>query len=207
MLVSRQWVVRFRGLWLSAALCVLPPVAADSDRLFGVIEQPVPGRFSVCYDHSCATIATAGLDRQEWHRATAPLRVRPLRAVEERRAIAQSIAVFEQIIGRQFGTSADLGRNLPGMFRQGQLDCIDESTNTTTYLRMLARAGLLKFHVVERTSTRFGLFAGMPHTTAVIREIASGQRYAVDSWFLDNGQPPVIFSIEDWKAGRDPEGV
>jgi hypothetical protein len=45
----------------------------------------------------------------------------------------------------------------------------------------------------------------MPHTTAVIEETASGDRYAVDSWFLDNGQPPYIARLEVWKAGGAPD--
>lgn len=186
--------------------CLFATVAgADYPERDEVIQQPLPARFSVCFDHSCTTVVTASLNDAEWRRATAPFNGSLTSAEQERAVIARSIAIFEEIIGGHFGTSADRGRNLAGMFRQGQLDCIDEATNTTTYLRMLEQAGLLGFHRVEDTSTRFGLFAGMPHTTAVIRATASGRRFAVDSWFFDNGQPPYIVMLRDWKAGRDPD--
>jgi hypothetical protein len=84
------------------------------------------------------------------------------------------------------------------------MDCIDESTNTTTYLRMLTNSGLLKHHTVMDRATRFGLFAGAPHTTAVISENGSDRDFAVDSWFLDNGQAPAIVRMQEWKSGWEP---
>jgi hypothetical protein len=98
----------------------------------------------------------------------------------------------------------DLGRNLRGFGKTGQMDCIDESTNTTTYLYMLEQAGYLKWHTLVDRSTRFGIFIGMPHATAVIEDINTHTRYAVDSWFFDNGIPPAIIELSAWKKGRDP---
>ena len=44
----------------------------------------------------------------------------------------------------------------------------------------------------------------MPHTTAVIEDIGTGTRYAVDSWFFDNGIPPAIVELSAWKKGWGP---
>ena len=137
-------------------------------------------------------------------RVTAPLETPAVSAEEERHAIAAAIAVMEQIVGLQTGTHQDLGRNLPGFGRSGQMDCIDESSNTNTYLIMLEAAGLLKWHTRVQRSTRFGIFAGMPHTTAVIKETAAGTRYSVDSWFFDNGIPPAVVKLSAWKKGWNP---
>jgi hypothetical protein len=126
-------------------------------------------------------------------------------AATEQTAIARSIARMEQIVGQKTGTAGDRGGNLAGFGRQGQMDCIDESNNTTTYLKLLQRDGLLRHHAVGERSTRFGLFSGMPHTTAVIEDIAARQRYAVDTWFFDNGQLPVIMPLDKWKSGWRPE--
>ena len=169
------------------------------------ITEPTLVRYTVCFDHSCATIVTDSLSQDEWRMATQPLRNPAATAAEERSDIARSIAVFEDIIGRHTGTYRDMGGNMRGFGQPGQLDCIDESTNTTTYLRLLERGGLLRHHRVLERSTRFGLFVGMPHTTAVIEETGTGDRYAIDSWFLDNGQPPFIARLELWKAGGEPE--
>ncbi|MDH3981198.1 MAG: hypothetical protein OEU91_11875 [Gammaproteobacteria bacterium] len=180
------------------------PVVADTYVRSDIITQPTPERFSICYDHSCASVATLSVNKEEWRRAIAPLSRGAMNALDERAAIADAIAIFEEIIGEHLGTSDDRGGNLAGFGRPKQLDCIDESTNSSTYLRMLERDGLFRYHTVMDRSTRFGIFVGMPHTTAVIRENETGVRYAVDSWFFDNGQPPYIVDLKAWKSGEDP---
>ena len=190
---------------LPLTLLLLPgtPIAND---FFGkdVITVPQPELFSVCYDHSCTTVVTASLSTDEWQQATAVLRHPYQTPADEREAIATAIAGMEEVVGRHTGTSSDTGGNLPGFGKPSQMDCIDESTNTNTYLLMFEREGLLKHHTVVNRSTRFGLFVGMPHTTAVIKDNVTQQRYAVDSWFHDNGQSPYIERLEVWKAGGDP---
>jgi hypothetical protein len=192
---------------LPILLCLLPATQPAADILFhnDFIDEPTPSRYSICYDHSCTTVVTDSLNETEWLQVTAPLRTPASTAAGERAAIARSMALFETIIGRHTGTSIDKGRNIAGFGLPGQLDCIDESTNTTTYLRLLERGGLLRHHRVTERATRFGLFVGMPHSTAVIEESGSGNRYVVDSWFYDNGQPPHIVRLEDWRAGLDPD--
>ncbi len=190
-------------IFFLAGMLALPAVA-DNFALAGGITQPTLARFSICYNHSCTSVATDSISEEEWRRATAPFSRGANTAAEERTVIADSIAILEETVGMHLGTSVDKGGNLAGFGRPKQLDCIDESTNTNTFLRMLARDGLFRFHTVADRSTRFGIFIGMPHTTAVIRENATGVRYAVDSWFFDNGQPPYIVKLEDWKSGKDP---
>lgn len=185
---------------------VLPsPVIADW-QLFPreVIEDPDPGRFSVCLDHSCHTILTRSVSAGEWARVREPLLAAAPTAAAERDAVAEAIARMEAIVGDKTGTSGDRGGNLDGFGQPGQMDCIDESTNTTTYLRLLQKDGLLRFHTVDARATRFGLFVGMPHTTAVLRETATGRRFAIDSWFHDNGRPPAVVELSAWRAGWRP---
>ena len=191
---------------LPLLLGLLPAAQAVADIFMhdNFINAPTPSRYSVCFDHSCASVVTDSLSDTEWQTVTAPLRQPAAGAAQERTAIARSMALFETIIGRHTGTSRDRGRNIAGFGQPGQLDCIDESTNTTTYLRLLEQDELLRFHRVASRATRFGLFVGMPHSTAVIEELGSGNRYVVDSWFRDNGQLPHIVRLEDWRSGLDP---
>jgi hypothetical protein len=191
---------------LLLVLLAATPVRAELFVRDDIITAPTPDAFSVCFDHTCASVVGVSLTPEEWRAAIRPLQPPVASPAAERLAIAGSIALLEAIVGRYTGTHRDRGRNLPGIGRPGQLDCIDESTNTTTYLRLLERDGLLRHHRVGKRSTRFGLFIGMPHTTAVIVETGSERRYAVDSWFLDNGQPPFIAELEQWKAGAAPVG-
>ncbi len=188
-------------------LLILLPVTrpvADAFIHDDIIRAPTPSRYSVCFDHSCASVVTDSMSDTEWREVTAPLREPASSAAQERTAIARSMALFETIVGRHTGTSQDRGRNIAGFGQPGQLDCIDESTNTTTYLRLLEGDALLRFHRVAERATRFGLFVGMPHSTAVIEDLGSSSHYVVDSWFRDNGQLPHIVRLEDWRSGRDP---
>jgi hypothetical protein len=169
-----------------------------------IISKPTPDAFSVCFNHSCYTVETHSITRQQWQRFITPLEAPGESAEQERDAIARGIAIMEEIIGPKIGRGQDLGGNLRGFGKTGQMDCIDESTNTTTYLYMLEQAGYLKWHRLVDSSTRFGIFVGMPHTTAVIEDNDTHTRYAVDSWFFDNGMPPAIIKLSAWEKGWDP---
>ena len=104
-------------------------------------------------------------------------------------------------MGQLTGTWRDLAKNVKGAGQPGQLDCISESMNTTTYLQQLSDAGLLRWHGVEERRVRHPLIFNV-HWTAVIRDDTTGIRYAVDSWFLDNGEPPFIQPLDQWLSGR-----
>lgn len=170
-----------------------------------IITAPTPSNFSVCYDHQCATLDTLSLQAQEWRSISRLFARQSSNPAIERKQIAQAIARLEQITGHYTGTEHDKGGDLKGLGQDGQMDCIDESINTTTYLKMLEDDDLMRWHTVEDRATRGWFMFGWPHTTAVIRDKRSGQLYAVDSWFLDNGKPPFIVPLEKWKDGWDPE--
>lgn len=170
------------------------------------IGHPVPARFTVCHGNTCAQITEVHLSPAQWARVRRVFEPPPPTAAAEREAIRRAVALLETMVGVQAGTSGDLGMNVPGFGLPGQMDCIDEATDTTVYLRMMQDDGLLHFHTVADRATRgwFRLGFGPPHSTAVIREKATGTLYAVDSWFLDNGQPPFVVPLRVWKAGWEP---
>ncbi len=78
---------------------------------------------------------------------------------------------------------------------------IDESTNTFQYLRALEDLELLKWHRVDLKVRRIVWI--LTHWTATIVEIDNNKRFAVDSWYRDNGELPYIQPLKDWK--RKPE--
>ncbi len=133
---------------------------------------------------------------------------KPQDAEQERSKIAQAIGVIEGIVGDKTGTSTDRGGTFGNNAYRGQLDCNDEATNSTTYMKLMAQAGLFQFHEILDTKTRGFFFNGWPHSTAVIREkqaSSSGDKsYAVDSWFYDNGKPAVIIPLALWQSGWKP---
>jgi len=161
--------------------------------------------FDVCHRQGCAEHAVIQLTADESQSITLAFAGPAATAEQERAAIARAIGRFEQLIGPRTGTDRDLGGTFPGAFRAGQMDCIDESNNTSTYLHLLDKAGLLVWHDILTPSTRLPIPRGWwPHTSAVIRERATGTKYVVDSWFEDNGKSPHIVELSVWKRGWKP---
>lgn len=105
------------------------------------------------------------------------------------------------------GTAGDRAGTFGNSAWPGQLDCNDEATNSTTYMRMMQTDGLIRFHTILDTRTRGGFLIFGRHSTAVIGETATGQRFAVDSWFYDNGHPAVILPLATWQAGWKPSNT
>lgn len=200
-------MARSGALRLLAALlpALAGPAAADNFVREDIITDPSPAHFSLCYDHQCHSLQDLSLAPGEWATVRRLFLGRQRTPDGERKSIAQAIARLETIAGKHAGTANDKGGDLKGLGQPGQMDCIDESINTTTYLRMLEREQLLRWHTVEDRATRGWFIRGWPHTTAVIRDRKTGELYAVDSWFEDNGEPPHIVPLDKWKGGWDPE--
>ncbi len=120
----------------------------------------------------------------------------------ERRAIAYAIAWMETRVGKEIGTDQDRpGMDFTASGDPTQQDCVDEATNTTTYLKVLESNGLLKYHMIARPFSKENYLrgiAGWTHWTAVIVEKSGGQRWAVDSWIYANGENPAIVEAEKW---------
>ena len=195
-----------RWLCLLAAqlLIVSANARTDSFTRTDIITNPVPAHFSVCSEHTCKKLSIVGLAPSQWQQIRAIFSPEAVDAVQERASIASAIALMETIVGELTGTSHDKGRNFQGVGTDGQMDCIDESTNTSLYLTMMVKDGLLKWHTVEDHATRGWFFFGWPHSTAVIRDTSSGELFAVDSWFEDNGEPPHILPLSVWRDGWNP---
>jgi len=120
----------------------------------------------------------------------------------ERRAVAYAIGWIETRVGKEIGTDKDRpGMDFSASGDPTQQDCVDEATNTTSYLKVLDYNGLLKHHSVARPFSKENLLrgvAGWTHWTAVLVEKGNGQRWAVDSWIYANGENPAIVEAEKW---------
>ncbi len=169
--------------------------------------DPTLDAFPICYKHTCAAVSTLSLSEAEWSEIKNIFQPKANTPEEERELIKKAVAKLEVVIGKKVNTSHDKGGNFDGMFvDEGyQMDCIDESSNTTTYLALMQKDDLLKWHRVQPTKTRGFFIFGMPHTTAVIKENDSDKVWAVDSWFHDNGVAPEILPISQWSDGWSPK--
>ena len=126
---------------------------------------------------------------------------------EERRAIAYAIGLIETKVGAKLGLNDRAGMEFGGSGDPTQEDCVDEATNTTSFLLVLQAHGLIKYHTVGTPFSKEALIWATlhgdpvkywPHWTPVIQEKATGQRYAVDSWSGPQGENPAVVKVEDW---------
>ncbi len=172
--------------------------------------------FTVCHGHGCRLRTLVDLTERDWA-PVADLFAEPAAsAAVERDRIATAVGLIEAAVGRQAGTAGDVGGTLNAFGVTGggttgfdnQFDCIDETTNTSVYLTLLAQAGYLKWHHIDGWAGRGSLIGsdGWPHQTAVIIALQSKRAYAVDSWFEDNGHAAYMVPLDAWYAGWVPPG-
>ena len=166
------------------------------------IEKPTAQSFSTCRGYGCQIVEIIEPTKEEWRAIENTFHPPAKSARAERKKMAASIAVFEEVVGNINGTSEDIW----GTFQKTghkQQDCVDESTNTSLYLLALKERGHIKFHSIDVPQSRVP-FMKWPHQTATITEIKTGDRYAIDSWFHNNGHKPEIIPFETWKKGWKP---
>lgn len=130
----------------------------------------------------------------------------------ERKLLAQAVGQLYAWGGEQSDIGNDRGGNYADAGIPGKMDCIDHSTSTTRLLELLAARGALRWHRVLTPEVRHFLWVFPAHWSAVIEEVgdvavadAAPQRYVVDSWFVNNGEPAVILPLADWKKGAGPD--
>jgi hypothetical protein len=157
-----------------------------------------PEAIPVCYNFGCKVEDTVTLTPQVWLEVSGWFQPPPQSAEEERDRIKKAIGWMEVVVGNHTPTHRDTGLDLElgGQF-PGQLDCIDESLNTTTYLRLFENQGLLRFHrVLDRAYRRAILDQ---HWAGQVEELDTGTRYVFDSWFQDNGILPYVQEVGQWQ--------
>ncbi len=159
---------------------------------------------TVCHGTGCAERSPVSLDENDWSKIDAVFLSPATGAADERGRIGIAIGIMEVLVGPQSGTRSDTGRNQHSGNRVGQLDCVDEAVNSTTYLRLIEARGLLRYHDVGMPANRI-LDLVDAHNTAVVVDRATGISYAVDSWFFDNGTPAVVLPLVVWRGGWDPQ--
>jgi hypothetical protein len=161
----------------------------------------------VCYNYGCAAeeLVVFSEERLGWAQK---LLAAAANAAAERDFLALAIGQLYAWAGEQTPIGADRGGNYADEGRPGSMDCIDHSTTTTRFLRLLESRGLLRFHRVLNPVARHRLLLFGQHFTAVIeelRDVEGERRYAVDSWFVDNGRPAVILPLDEWLDGGGPD--
>jgi hypothetical protein len=174
---------------LMLAMLAAAPVRAESSALLA------------CHDYGCKSQTVVRIGDQDWRRLGQLFEPTAADAAAERQQIARAIALMEQIAAPQISPQADLGENFDGNGLPGQMDCIDESRNTTAYLQLLEQRSLLRHHRVGERAYRAPWIFDQ-HWTATIRA-EDGSDWAIDSWFLDSGRQPYVQALPAWLDNDD----
>jgi hypothetical protein len=176
-------------LLLLPVLAVLPPSRALAAE-----------RLTVCHGYSCYYTMRLVFGAQDLGRIASIMRSGASSPEAERRAVSKVIQYYERratgVIGVRDRPKGELGHGR----ELGQMDCVDESTNTTMMLRLIAGQGLFRYHTVSpRVSRGFLLDNRFPHFTAVIADPA-GRKWVVDSWYEPGGGAPDIMPLDRWQT-------
>jgi hypothetical protein len=179
------------GLALLGALAV--PGLARADQL------------TICYNYGCYSKAPVDYSEQQLGSVRELLEAAD-DAAAEREAISRAIGRMYAIAGEQTPVWRDKGGDYADGGVDGRMDCIDHSTNTTEFLKLFQARGWLRFHEVLEPLMRARFIVAV-HWAARIRERGSQRAYVVDGWYFDNGHPAAVFAVEEWLAGKKPDGA
>ena len=169
-------------------------------------------RVAVCFNYGCLSQMEVVYSELQLD-ALATILAQASDAEQERTAIGQVVGLMLAWAGEQSPIAADRGGNNADNGVNGRMDCIDHSTTTTRLLKLVESRGWLRYHrvldIVQRK--RFLLFDHFSAQIGEVNEDATddaakiGARYAVDSWFFDNGHPATVMPLERWLAGESPD--
>ncbi|HPF78676.1 MAG TPA: hypothetical protein PLF01_05205 [Alphaproteobacteria bacterium] len=159
--------------------------------------------FNLCHGYGCTHQTETGFTDKEWKKIKKIFRAKSKTPEAERQKIAKAIALMERYTGERVGTKVDLPKAPIKKVSDMELDCIDETINTTKYLTFLQDDGLLKFHSVGNPVYKGMFINGVyPHNSASVRENESGDIYVIDSYIYKNGEEPNIRPLDNWVKYR-----
>lgn len=171
------------------------------------VSPPKEKKLSVCHGYGCkyrTKVTFSSSDIDDISSVLKP-KTKEDSAAAERKRIANAVALIERKVGKVVGSDKDKGQlQLKMAGKPGQQDCVDEATNTTSYLIMMQQEGLLKHHKVKKPSGRgFFLDGRWQHFSAVVEDKNNQTDWVIDSWPRDNGKLPVVLPLKTWMKDYD----
>jgi hypothetical protein len=185
-------------LRIAAAAWAAVIVSAGATAVAAAVPATTLETIQICHGYGCAYRSRLVLTAADGARFRAIMSAGAGSPRAERAALSKAVSYYEKRAGQATGFR-DKPRTQIGKPERGQMDCVDEATNTRNLLLYLAKRGLLRHHSVERNVSRgFFLDNRYPHFTAVVSDPA-GVRWVVDSWYGSTGAAPDIMPYETWK--------
>lgn len=184
----------------ATALAALAAGCTSSSSNIGTVKaNTTVSRLVVCHGFDCRRQTKLELSGGDAGQLASIMRRGGGSAKAERDAVRSAVKYFETRAGQAIGVRDEPKSDITQSGLIGQMDCIDESTNTRTLLLYLQGRGLLKHHKVMSNVSR-GFFADgrYPHSTAVLQE-NGGTKWAIDSWYEPMGGAPDVMPLAEWQ--------
>jgi hypothetical protein len=190
-----------RKLLAAAALLasgLAPACTSSSNNYVGEAAVVRTERIYVCSGFNCHFKTRLDLGATDARRFAEIMAGGRGSAQAERSAVSKAVQYYEKRAGAAIGVIDEAKSVFGASGELGQMDCIDESTNTRALLLYLERRGLLKHHSVLANVSR-GLFIDgrYPHSTAVLLD-KGGKEWAIDSWYAPMGDAPDVLPMDQW---------
>lgn len=169
---------------------------ASISEAYTSVSLPLPSTkmVVVCHGFGCTYRTAIGLSGGDRAKLAELLATGRTSADAERHAVATGTAWFDRRVGPAAGTTHRIAR--AGALTQhdaGQMDCIDTSRNNTSLLLLLDQLHLFHHHEVGGPEARgFFLDGRGPHATAVLLDVHTGRKWAIDNWTHKYGNKPDV---------------
>ena len=158
----------------------------------------------VCYNWSCANTKDLVFSREDLSIATREMMRCSGGVLHERlQRIRIGVWQMENLARKYLPVLAnDRAVNDQDRDSEGRTDCVDNASNTTTFLQILKDLSALDGWTVAnpRVRDRFNLW--QVHWTAAVIDDRTGDHWAVDSWFRPHGHLPFVMPLSGWLEGR-----
>lgn len=161
-------------------------------------------RLRICYNSSCARTEDLVFTSEELDGVVAQMRVCPAGTLHDRlQRIRIGIWQMEVLARKHQPLLAnDRAVNDREYGVDGRTDCVDNASNTSTFLQVLSDLGELDGWSVASPRVRKRFDFNRVHWTAVVIDQATGEAWAVDSWFRPHGHLPFVLPFSQWKREK-----
>lgn len=154
----------------------------------------------ICYNYGCYVKQNISISNADINYIQNTLFADNSTSEIERENTIKAIAFLYKVAAKHTPIFRDVAGNYNDP-ANGKMDCIDHSTNTFTFLKLLAKYKLLKFHQIGQIETHYFLHLIPSHYAVSISEINNNKIYIIDSWYSNIFQDelPKIIDIKAWK--------
>lgn len=200
---------------------MLVPASVFPDELLGAVAEgssvsttrPLPPDYLIhadgsvtlrlCFDWSCRSRQHLTFTATEMTEAARQMELCPGDGLYDRlQRLRIGIWQMEELAEKYQPLLAnDEAVNTRDQDRRGRMDCVDNASNTATFLHVLRDLGLLPGWSIEAPQVR-DRFSVTVHWTAVVVDTQNRDSWSVDAWFRPNGHLPFVMPLADWEGGR-----